>query len=193
MLQGILLVILVFVSIAMVGVILLQRSEGGALGTGGGPSGFLTTRGAGDLLTRTTAILAAIFFGLCIILTIVNGRMHAGSSVVDRLRIDPLNPNSLVQKQPVAPLAPAGAAAGSTPSFAAPAPEVHTIPAGTPAAAPPVKAPAAKPTHVSEKAVAAPATSSASTLTVAAPAATVPPPSAAPATATPAAPEKAPG
>jgi preprotein translocase subunit SecG len=129
MLQGILLVILVLVSIAMVGVILLQRSEGGALGTGGGPSGFLSTRGAGDLLTRTTAILAAIFFGLCIILTVVNGRMHQGSSVVDRLKIDPLNPDSLVQKKPVAPVAPAGAPQGAASPFTAPAPEVHTIPA----------------------------------------------------------------
>ena len=132
MLQGILLVILVFVSIAMVGVILLQRSEGGALGAGGGPSGFLTTRGAGDLLTRTTAILAAIFFGLCIILTVVNGRMHQGSSVVDRLKIDPLNPDSLVQKKPIAPVAPTGGTQGAASPFSAPAPEVHTIPA-TPA------------------------------------------------------------
>jgi preprotein translocase subunit SecG len=129
MLQGILLVILVLVSIAMVGVILLQRSEGGALGAGGGPSGFLTTRGAGDLLTRTTAILAAIFFGLCIILTVVNGRMHQGSSVVDRLKIDPLNPDSLVQKKPLAPVAPVGATQGAASPFSAPAPEVHTIPA----------------------------------------------------------------
>jgi len=127
MLQGILLVFLVLVSIALMGVILLQQSEGGALGTGGGPSGFMTTRGAGDLLTRTTAILAALFFGLCIILTVVNGRMHQGSSVVDRLRIDPLNPDALVQKKPVAPPTTPGAA--SAPSFSAPAPEVHTVPA----------------------------------------------------------------
>jgi preprotein translocase subunit SecG len=133
MLQGILLVILVLDCIAMVGVILLQRSEGGALGAGGGPSGFLTTRGAGDLLTRTTAILGAVFFGLCLVLTVVNGRMHHGESVVDRLKIDPLAPESLVQKKPVAP---AGAASG--PSFSAPAPEVHTVPAapGTPTTAP---------------------------------------------------------
>ena len=129
MLQGILLVILVFVSIAMVGVILLQRSEGGALGAGGGPSGFLTTRGAGDLLTRTTAILAAIFFGLCIILTVVNGRMHHGESVVDRLKIDPLNPDSLVQKKPLTPPQPSGGPQGAAAPFTAPAPEVHTIPA----------------------------------------------------------------
>jgi preprotein translocase subunit SecG len=106
MLQGILLVILVLVSIALIGVILLQRSEGGALGTGGGPSGFLTTRGAGDLLTRTTAILASIFFVLCIVLTVVNGRMHHGESVVDRLKIDPLSPEALTQKPPASPATP---------------------------------------------------------------------------------------
>ncbi len=127
MLQGVLLVFLVLVSIALMGVILLQRSEGGALGAGGGPSGFLTTRGAGDLLTRTTAILASIFFALCIILTVVNGRMHHGESVVDRLKIDPLNPDSLVQKRP-AP-APAGLGVPSASPFSVPAPEVHTLPA----------------------------------------------------------------
>jgi protein translocase SecG subunit len=63
MLLGILLVLQIIVAIALVGVILLQRSEGGALGMGGGPGGFMTARGAGDLLTRTTAILAAVFFG----------------------------------------------------------------------------------------------------------------------------------
>jgi preprotein translocase subunit SecG len=131
MLQGILLVILVLVSIALIGVILLQRSEGGALGTGGGPSGFLTTRGAGDLLTRTTAILASIFFVLCIVLTVVNGRMHHGESVVDRLKIDPLSPEALTQKPPASPATPQTAPApGAT--FSAPAPEVHTAPAAPP-------------------------------------------------------------
>ena len=126
MIQGVLLVFLVLVSIALMGVILLQRSEGGALGAGGGPSGFLTTRGAGDLLTRTTAILASIFFALCIILTVVNGRMHHGESVVDRLKIDPLSPESLAVKKPAAP----SPGTASTPApFSAPAPEVHTIPA----------------------------------------------------------------
>jgi len=150
MLQGILLVFLVIVAIAMMGVILLQRSEGGALGTGGGPSGFLTTRGAGDLLTRTTAILAAVFFGLCIILTVVNGRLHHSESVVDRLKIDPLAPDALAPKTPAAPAPPQGGLAPSSSPFAAPAPEVHTAPAAptsqtapafqtAPAPAPPAK------------------------------------------------------
>ncbi len=124
MLQGVLLVLLVIVSVALAGVILLQRSEGGALGAGGGPSGFLTTRGAGDLLTRTTAILAFIFFSLCIVLTVVNGRMHHGASVVDRLKIDPLNPETLTQKRP-----PSSPVSGAPAPFSAPAPQVHTLPA----------------------------------------------------------------
>jgi preprotein translocase subunit SecG len=122
---------LVLVSIALIGVILLQRSEGGALGTGGGPSGFLTTRGAGDLLTRTTAILASIFFVLCIVLTVVNGRMHHGESVVDRLKIDPLSPEALTQKPTPSPASSQTAPApGAT--FSVPAPEVHTAPAAPP-------------------------------------------------------------
>ena len=147
MLLGSLLVLLVLVCIALSVVILLQRSEGGALGMGGGPSGFMTARGAGDLLTRTTSILAGVFFLLCLLLTVVQARVHGGS-VVDRLKVQGLAPNALGQIHPhSAPApAPAGAppAAGSaanigvvTPppgaSFEAPRPEVHTAPAATPA------------------------------------------------------------
>lgn len=57
----ILIVIHLMVVLALVGVVLLQRSEGGGLGIGGG-SGFMTARGAASTLTRTTAILAALFF-----------------------------------------------------------------------------------------------------------------------------------
>ncbi len=59
--QTILIVIHLMVVVALVGVVLLQRSEGGGLGIGGG-SGFITARGAANALTRTTAILAAAFF-----------------------------------------------------------------------------------------------------------------------------------
>ena len=60
-LVNVLLVINVFVCVALIAVVLLQRSEGGALGMGGGggPGNFMTARGAGDLLTRVTWILAA--------------------------------------------------------------------------------------------------------------------------------------
>jgi preprotein translocase subunit SecG len=58
----VLLVIQIMVAVSMIVIILLQRSEGGALGMGGGGGGFVTGRGAANLLTRITAILAAIFF-----------------------------------------------------------------------------------------------------------------------------------
>jgi preprotein translocase subunit SecG len=77
--QSVLLVVLLLVTVAMVVVILLQRSEGGALGMGGGGSGLgglFTPRGAGDALTSTTAILAVLFFVASLALTLlaVHGR-----------------------------------------------------------------------------------------------------------------------
>jgi|SRR5690606_23956871 preprotein translocase subunit SecG len=59
--QNIIIVIHLIIVVALVGAVLLQRSEGGGLGIGGG-SGFMTARGAANTLTRTTAILAALFF-----------------------------------------------------------------------------------------------------------------------------------
>lgn len=131
MLLDILLVLLVLVCIALGAVILLQRSEGGAFGMGGNSSGLMTARGAGDLLTRTTSILAAVFFGLCLLLTILSGRMHTGESVVDRLKIDALSPDALNKSmgpRPVAAPAATPASGPAKPSFDAPAPEVHTAP-----------------------------------------------------------------
>lgn len=56
--------------VALIAVVLLQRSEGGALGMGGG-SGFMTTRGSGNILTRSTAILATVFFLTSMSLTLM--------------------------------------------------------------------------------------------------------------------------
>jgi len=83
MLQTILLVIMIIISIALTGVVLLQRSEGGALGMGGGPSGFMTARGAGNLLTVTTWWLGAAFGVCAILLTIVGNVERSSRSVVD--------------------------------------------------------------------------------------------------------------
>lgn len=67
-----LLVLHLMIATALVGVVLLQRSEGGALGIGGGGAGgFLTGRGTANLLTRTTAGLAAAFFATSILLTLL--------------------------------------------------------------------------------------------------------------------------
>jgi preprotein translocase subunit SecG len=123
MLINILLVIELLVGVALAGVVLLQRSEGGALGMGGGPSGFMTARGAGDFLTRVTWILGAVFFSLALLLTILQGRMHGGSSVVDRIKVDAIDPNALVQTRPTtAPAAGQPAGQRATTPDAAPAP-----------------------------------------------------------------------
>ena len=88
MLLGILLAIHIIVCVCLIGVVLLQRSEGGALGMGGGPNGMMTARGAGDLLTRTTWILGTLFFILSLALTLLTGRQSGSGSVVDRIKID---------------------------------------------------------------------------------------------------------
>jgi preprotein translocase subunit SecG len=65
------------IAAAMVGVILMQRSEGGALGVGGSPNGLMSARGAGDFLTRMTAILATLFVVLSIVLAVMAANMHS--------------------------------------------------------------------------------------------------------------------
>lgn len=83
MLQTILLVSMILISVALAGVILIQRSEGGALGMGGGPSGFMTARGAGNLLTKTTWVLSVLFFLCAIGLTILGNVERSSRSIVD--------------------------------------------------------------------------------------------------------------
>ncbi len=68
-----LLIVQTLVAASLVGVILMQRSEGGGLGVGGSSSGFMTARGAADLLTRSTAVLATIFIVLAIALAAIAG------------------------------------------------------------------------------------------------------------------------
>lgn len=79
-----LLVLHLMIATALVGVVLLQRSEGGALGIGGGGGGgFLTGRGTANLLTRTTAALAAAFFATSILLTLLAQHSAPARSIFD--------------------------------------------------------------------------------------------------------------
>src|SRR5262245_20190178 len=79
----VIIVIHLMVIVALIAVVLLQRSDGGALGIGGGGSNFLATRGQGNVLTRSTAILAAAFFATSIALTLL-ARVHSGGgSILD--------------------------------------------------------------------------------------------------------------
>ncbi len=70
--QQVVLVIHLMLVLALIGVVLLQRSEGGGLGIGGG-GGFMTSRGTANVLTRATAILAGLFFVTSWVLSILAG------------------------------------------------------------------------------------------------------------------------
>jgi preprotein translocase subunit SecG len=141
MLIGLLIAAQIIVSVTLIGVVLLQRSEGGGFVGGGGPSGMMSVRGAGDLLTRTTWILGAAFFIISLALTILGGRERGASSVVDRLKIDALDPSTLNQKPASRP--PAGTAQPGNPQNApaplqAPTPQVNNpFLGGAPANTPP--------------------------------------------------------
>jgi preprotein translocase subunit SecG len=104
-----LLAVHILVAVALVGVILLQKSEGGALGMGGGGmSGFMTGRSTANLLTRVTAILAAAFMATSILLVVVHNRGRTPPSIID-------------QGAPTAPAAPLAPAAPPAPLPQAPA------------------------------------------------------------------------
>lgn len=74
-------VVQAIVAAALVGVILMQRSEGGGLGIGGSPSGMMSARGAADFLTRATKWLAVVFVGLSITLAVVAVDTTSGDKI----------------------------------------------------------------------------------------------------------------
>ena len=147
MLLGLLLAAQIIVSLMLIVVVLLQRSEGGVLGQGGGPSGFMTARGAGDFMTRITWILGASFFIISLVMTVVSGRERGDGSVADRIKVDALNPESL-NRAPATP--PAGTAQPGNPLSApsplqAPTPTVRNPFLGDAPAQPAPAAPAPAP------------------------------------------------
>jgi preprotein translocase subunit SecG len=78
----VLLILHLMIAASLVGVVLLQRSEGGALGIGGG-GGFMSGRGAANFLTRVTAGLAAAFFATSLLLTLLANHTDRAPSVFD--------------------------------------------------------------------------------------------------------------
>jgi preprotein translocase subunit SecG len=120
-----LLVVFAVVAAALVGVILMQRSEGGGLGMGGSPSGLMSARGAGDFLTRTTAILATLFVILAIALAFVSAKRGTPGTVDETLQ----RGAPAAQQQTVDPAAqPAPAAAAGEQGKTAPAAPASEIP-----------------------------------------------------------------
>lgn len=144
---GLLLTLHIIVSVCLAAVVLVQRSEGGALGMGGGPTGLMTARGAGDLLTRLTWGLGTAFFVLSLALTLLTGRERADTSVVDRVQVEGLSPEALRQQQQQQPQqAPAAPAPDAAPApFEAPRPSLADPFAGAPGPSAPQAPPASAP------------------------------------------------
>ncbi len=101
------------VGAALVGVILMQQSEGGGLGVGGSPSGLMSARGAANFMTRATGILAFLFVVLAIVLAAVSVEQSSVSEIDTSLdRTIPANNDPLAPATaPAAPAAPADAPA----------------------------------------------------------------------------------
>jgi preprotein translocase subunit SecG len=180
--QEVLLVIYLMVVLALIGVVLIQRSEGGGLGIGGG-SGFMSARGTANALTRTTAILAALFFVLALAMSIYARYQPNATDVLDRIPGTTNNGNGVLDSLGGGATAPANGSAPATP--AAPAAPANGVPTGGDAPATP--APAA-----TAPAATAPATTAPAPADTMAPAAPATPAPAAP-TAAPATPPAAPG
>jgi preprotein translocase subunit SecG len=100
--QTLLIVIHLMIVCALVGVVLLQKSEGGGLGIGGG-GGFMSSRGTANVLTRATAVLAAGFFATSLVLSILAGWHRAPSSILQPSSSSPAPPASGNPATPVAP------------------------------------------------------------------------------------------
>ena len=149
MLSGLLIILNILVCIALIAVVLLQRSEGGAFGSGGSPTGLVTARGAGDLLTRTTWILFATFLALSLGLTLLGAHDRSTSSLIEKMKLQQLNPAAVAQKPPPSSPPDQGAPPASTPFSpfgAAPAPQAAPSPFTAPEpAAPSAPEPASKP------------------------------------------------
>ncbi|HRO16015.1 MAG TPA: preprotein translocase subunit SecG, partial [Paracoccus sp. (in: a-proteobacteria)] len=168
--ENVVLTVHLIIAVLLIGVVLLQRSEGGGLGLGGGGGGnIMTGRQAANALSRATWLLAGAFLVTSVALTIIAARNSSGASVVDRISPAPAAPaggtSNLPQLpayapppgagQPVLPPAASGTAAPAAP---APAAESSAVPAAeTPAAqAPATEAPAAEAPAPAAKAPAAP-------------------------------------
>lgn len=138
-----LLVVQAVVAAAMIGVILMQKSEGGGLGVGGSPAGLLSARGAADFLTRATTILACLFVGLSIVLAAMASVGRSGSTIDTSLsktaqQSSGTPSSSLTGQAPTAPNAAQPAAPTSDDPLAAAAAAANQ-PAQTPAQNAPAK------------------------------------------------------
>jgi len=112
----VIIVIHLILAITLIGVVLLQKSEGGALGMGGGGmSGFMSGRSTANLLTRSTAILAAAFFATSIALAVLASEQREARSIIDQGPMPTAPAQPAAPAKPAAPVQPAAPAAPAVP------------------------------------------------------------------------------
>jgi preprotein translocase subunit SecG len=154
--ETVVIVVHLMIVLALVGVVLLQRSEGGGLGIGGG-SGFMTARGAANALTRATAILAIAFFATSLTLSIIArygertidildrvpaaGQGEGGAGVLDQLGGSDAPAPAVPTGDDAAAPAPSAAPAVPTGDDIATPPAAPAVPTGDDAATPPAATP----------------------------------------------------
>src|SRR3954451_8268134 len=98
-----LLIVQTIVAVALISVILMQRSEGGGLGVGGSSSGFMTARGAADFLTRSTSVLGGLFIVLSIAMAAIAGATREPAKI-DTSLAGKTAPAQQTQPAPVQPV-----------------------------------------------------------------------------------------
>lgn len=127
--KSVVIVIHLMIVLAMIGAVMLQKSEGGGLGMGGG-GGFMTSRGTANVLTRTTAILALCFFLTSLLLSVLAGYDRKPRSILPGSGGSaPISaPGGLLAPLDTGPLGPPPASGGGAPP-AAPAPAAPAAPA----------------------------------------------------------------
>ncbi|MDI7864065.1 preprotein translocase subunit SecG [Rhizobiaceae bacterium n13] len=133
--QTVLIVVHLMIVLALVGVVLIQRSEGGGLGIGGG-SGFMSARGTANALTRTTAILATLFFITSMALGLLARYESRPSDILDRIPAGTSQGNGVLDQLggSTTPAPAAGTQQPATPE--SPVPTTGTQPAAPAAPAP---------------------------------------------------------
>ena len=85
--EAVVLIVHLLIAISLIGVVLVQKSEGGGLGIGGGggAGGMMSARGTANLLTRTTAVLAGAFMLTSLVLAIMAGGQNRPRSIIDQM------------------------------------------------------------------------------------------------------------
>jgi len=103
--EAVVLIVHLLIAISLIGVVLVQKSEGGGLGIGssGGAGGMMSARGTANLLTRTTAVLAGAFMLTSLVLAIMAGGQNRPRSIIDQM---PPQQSAPAETPPAAPAAP---------------------------------------------------------------------------------------